>query len=234
MPERKRMGKGDFCMDQFKRRPVCRAALELGALAGLLLAIVLTAAVPALRRYNAACDAVCRDTLRLHVLANSDSVEDQLLKLAVRDALLQTLAPLLTGEDAPADQSAALQRVGSVLPVLQAAAERTVQRAGGDVAQRAQTVRVSLETAEFAAKDYGDFALPGGEYAALRVELGSAQGHNWFCVLYPQMCLGAAQAEYPAEEENELVFGRYEVRFAALDALRGLCRALRAEGQGTR
>lgn len=213
-------------MERSQNRPIRRAALTLGVLAGLVLTVVLTAAFPALRRYNAACDAVCRDTLRLHILANSDSVEDQLLKLAVRDALLQTLAPLLAGENAPTDPVAALRRVESVLPVLQTAAERTVRRAGTDPAQRAQTVRVGLERAEFAAKDYGSFALPGGEYAALRVELGRAEGHNWFCVLYPQMCLGTAQAEYAAPEENALVFGRYEVRFAALDAARGLYRRL--------
>ena len=58
------------------------------------------------------------------------------------------------------------------------------------------------------------FALPGGEYTALRIELGGAQGRNWFCVLYPALCLSGAQSDYPTKAENALVFGRYEVRFA--------------------
>ena len=55
----------------------------------------------------------------------------------------------------------------------------------------------------------------------LCVELGKAQGHNWFCVLYPALCVSGATAEYPTEAENALVFGKYEVRFALLDALQG-------------
>lgn len=210
--------------------PVRRTALELGVLAGFLLTVVLTLC---LARYDAACNAVCDDTLRLHILANSDTVEDQMLKLAVRDALLQTLTPLLSGEDAPRTKEQAMQTVQKALPALQYTAWQTVRRAGTTPAQRTQTVTVRMERAEFQTRDYGDFALPGGQYDALRVELGAAQGHNWFCVLYPQMCLGAAQAEYGDETENSLVFGRYEVRFAALDAARSLYRGLKNGLAGT-
>ena len=63
------------------------------------------------------------------------------------------------------------------------------------------------------------FALPGGEYTALRIELGGAQGRNWFCVLYPALCLSGAQSDYPTKAENALVFGRYEVRWAVKDAV---------------
>ena len=63
---------------------------------------------------------------------------------------------------------------------------------------------------------------PAGTYTALRIELGSAQGHNWFCVLYPALCVGSSEARYADTEENALVFGGYQVRFALLDTARSV------------
>ena len=66
-------------------------------------------------------------------------------------------------------------------------------------------------------------AIPAsGTYTALRIELGSAQGHNWFCVLYPALCVGSSEARYADTEENALVFGGYQVRFALLDTARSV------------
>ena len=69
---------------------------------------------------------------------------------------------------------------------------------------------------------YSGFWLPAGTYTALRIELGSAQGHNWFCVLYPALCVGSSEARYADTEENALVFGGYQVRFALLDTARSV------------
>ena len=88
-------------------------------------------------------------------------------------------------------------------------------------AHSGQRAVLRLEACAFAPRDYGSFTLPGGTYQALRVELGAAQGRNWFCVLYPALCVSGATAEYPTAAENALVFGRYEVRSALLDALLG-------------
>ena len=74
-----------------------------------------------------------------------------------------------------------------------------------------------MERFAFAARDYGGFALPGGEYTALRIELGGAQGRNWFCVLYPSLCISGSTAAYPCADENALVFGRFEIRLAVAD-----------------
>lgn len=182
-----------------------RTLLECGCLLALVLTIVLTLAA---ERYQAASAAVREDTLRLHILANSDTVEDQLTKLKVRDAILTELGPLL--QDA-ADKQTAMTRLQAALPDLL----RLARRVSG------QTAAARLETLDFAAKDYGDFALPGGEYTALRIELGQAKGHNWFCVLYPALCVDGAVADYPTAEENALVFGRYKIRFALWDWLVG-------------
>ncbi len=183
---------------------------ELGAGIGFLLAVVLTLGMA--RRQTVAAQ-VREDTIRLHVLANSDTIEDQLLKLDVRDAILAALPATVTQAETPQQAARALQ---NALPALQAAANKTLL-----AAHSGQTAAVRLEQFDFAAKDYGTFALPAGSYTALRVELGKAQGHNWFCVLYPALCVSGATAEYPTEAENALVFGKYEVRFALLDALQG-------------
>ena len=182
-----------------------RRVLELGVGLGLALTLVLTAL--AVRRQTAA--QVRADTIRLHILANSDTLEDQLLKLQVRDAVLAALPPAVTGAETPQQAAAALQYA---LPALQNAADTALHRA-----HSTQTAALRLERWNFAARDYGSFALPGGEYTALRIELGTAQGRNWFCVLYPALCISGSTAAYPTAGENAMVFGRFEVRLAIAD-----------------
>ena len=180
-----------------------RRVLELGFALGLALTLVLTALADWHQRTAAQVRA---DTIRLHILANSDTWDDQLLKLQVRDAVLAAIPAAATRANTPQQAAAALH---DALPALQSAADTALHRA-----HSAQTARLRLEQCSFDARDYGSFALPGGEYTALRVELGNAQGRNWFCVLYPALCLSGAQSDYPTKGEKALVFGRYEVRFA--------------------
>lgn len=187
-----------------------RLVLELGVGLAFVLSVVLTFAAARRGQVEARVRA---DTIRLHVLANSDTVEDQLLKLQVRDAVLAALPQSVHSAETPAQAVRALR---GALPVLQHAADRVLYRA-----HSGQKAAVRLETFDFAPRDYGSFALPGGPYTALRVELGAARGHNWFCVLYPSLCVAGATAEYHTPAENALVFGNYEVRFALLDALQG-------------
>ncbi len=194
------------------RRVSVRRILETGVALALLLTVLLSAAA---WRYQSLCREVCRDTLRLHILANSDTWEDQRLKLQVRDAVVDTVADLTAGAKT---KQQAVDAVRKALPQLEALAR--------DVVQGRQAVSVQLEQMDFDARDYGDFRLPAGEYTALRIELGSAKGHNWFCVLYPALCVGSSEARYTRGEENALVFGEYEVRFALLDAARDLTRRL--------
>ena len=152
------------------------------------------------------------DTLRLHIVANSDSAWDQELKLRVRDSMLQEVSVLF--EKVP-DQAQAVQTARRQLPRLQAAAERAVRENGSR-----QQVRVRLVRMRFPTTHYEGFSLPAGEYDALRIELGKAAGHNWFCVLYPGLCLPSAEcAAYPKQAENRLITGKCEVRLALLDWL---------------
>lgn len=187
-----------------------RMVLEWGVGLGFLLAVVLTLGMA---RRQEVVARVRKDTIRLHVLANSDTVEDQLLKLSVRDAVLAALPDTVTAAETPQQATEALR---NAIPALRYAANQALLQA-----HSGQRANVRLEQIAFDARDYGSFALPAGRYTALRVELGAAQGHNWFCVLYPALCVSGATAEYPTAAENALVFGRYEVRFALLDALQG-------------
>ena len=188
-----------------------RKCLECAFGAALVLSL-LTGAYFA--KLNAVCQQVRADTLRLHVVANSDSEQDQALKLQVRDRMLDEVEMLFANAG---DQAEALQAAQQNLPRLQAAAHRAVQACGSE-----ETVRVKLVRMHFPVTHYSTFSLPAGEYDALRVELGQAKGHNWFCVLYPGLCLPSAEkASYPTGEENKLVGGQYEFRFAILDWLNG-------------
>lgn len=187
-----------------------RRVLELGFALGLVFTVLLTAFAVHRRQVAAR---VCADTLRLHILANSDTLEDQLLKLQVRDAVLAALPDSVLQA---ADTAGAETALRQALPMLHQAAQQALYKAHSP-----QTARLRLEQLDFAPRDYGSFILPGGRYTALRVELGKAQGHNWFCVLYPALCVSGAQAAYPTQAENALVFGRYEVRLALADAVKG-------------
>lgn len=181
-----------------------RKTLEIGFGLGFLLTLLLTVAV------HGAETQVRQDTLRLHVVANSDTWEDQLCKLKVRDAVLQTAVDALQSCETEQQAQARLQSLLSAL-------EQTAR-----VAACGQTVAVTLEQQDFAAREYGSFALPAGRYTALRVVLGEGQGRNWFCVLYPALCVSASGARYPGRAENALVFGKYELRSALLDVLLGV------------
>lgn len=164
----------------------------------------------------AAAAGVREQTLRLHILAASDSPRDQLLKLKVRDEILASTQQLFAGAQSP-QQARSLVRLA--LPAISKAANGALARAGSS-----QTAQVSLERFRFETTRYQGFSLPAGEYDALRVVIGEGEGHNWFCCLYPALCVGAASGRYQAPEENALVFGDYLVSFAALEWWENLCR----------
>ena len=188
-----------------------RRVLELGVGLGLALTLVLTVLADWHQRTAARVRA---DTIRLHILANSDTWDDQLLKLQVRDAVLEQVTAATQYAET---KQQAVQTLRTAMPDLQRTAQRTLRHAGSS-----QQVQCRLEEIPFAARRYSGFWLPAGTYTALRIELGSAQGHNWFCVLYPALCVGSSEARYADTEENALVFGGYQVRFALLDTARSV------------
>ena len=128
--------------------------------------------------------AVYDSVIRLHVLANSDSDEDQALKLKVRDGILSTAAGLVEG---CTDFESAREALEGALPELRDAALGVLRREGSDY-----DVRVTLTREEYPTREYRGVTLPAGEYTSLRVLIGEAAGHNWWCVLFPQLCVTTA------------------------------------------
>lgn len=136
--------------------------------------------------------ALAENVVRLHVVGASDSEEDQAVKLRVRDAVLSQAAPLLEGVSSQEE----------AWEVLDAHMEE-LARAGAQ-ASEGMTVTVSLEeNAWFPTKEYTDFALPAGRYPALRVVLGEGEGRNWWCVVFPPLCLGSV-SETVGEKAGDL------------------------------
>lgn len=128
----------------------------------------------------AAEQAANEDLIRIHVIANSDSAEDQALKLKVRDAVFQELAPRMAGAMSVEEAEAAI-----------AGALSSLERVGGRVVDEqgfAYQVRAELGRFDFPGKSYGDLYLPAGEYKALRVVIGKGEGANFWCLVYPQWC----------------------------------------------
>ena len=122
--------------------------------------------------------------IRLHVIANSDSDADQTLKLCVRDAVLCRAEEILRQS---ADMTEARARLrDSLSDIGDAAAQELAAQGSG------YSVSVALEDTEFPCKTYDGFALPAGEYLALRVVIGAGEGRNWWCVVYPPLCTAAA------------------------------------------
>ena len=164
-------------------------------------------------------------TVRLHVVANSDSKADQAQKLRVRDAVLQEVA-VLTKDCEDAAQARTV--IGQNLNVIEASVQRVLTDEGSGYA-----VNVSLGTEEFDTRYYETFTLPAGEYPALRVKIGAAEGQNWWCVVFPSLCMAAttdAVEEYAAvggfaENDTDFITGgeeKYEFRFKTLEWLNEL------------
>lgn len=149
----------------------------------LALCVTLCAGTWASARSEALSDAL----VRLHVIAVSDEAEEQEIKLRVRDSVLAYLEPRLEGAD---DAAAARELISAELDGIKAAAE---------TAAEGREVSVTLSREYYPTRDYGSFALPAGSYESLRVVLGEGEGHNWWCVVFPPLCLSAAEAENALE-----------------------------------
>lgn len=172
-------------------------------------AFLLTAALGWLRVAGAA-EQLPESVLRLHVVANSDSAEDQALKGKVRDAVLAEASVWCQG--ARTLEEANFQ-VCTHLEAITTAARETVEREGGGQAVSAQVTQLA-----FPEKEYEGFTLPAGRYRALRVTLGEGAGQNWWCVVFPALCLPAAGGDPLAqlpESQREIAEnpGRYRVEW---------------------
>ncbi len=158
-------------MKQFK---VWEISLAVGLFAALLVSFYVQSTQEGLQE----------KLIRLHVVANSDTDADQALKLRVRDTVLATAEPMLQTADGATSAAAILTKN---LPALVAAAQAQIQAEGYPY-----TVTASVEQEDFPTRHYEGFALPAGRYEALRLTIGEGAGQNWWCVVFPPLCQGAA------------------------------------------
>ena len=162
-----------------------------------------------------------QELVRLHVVAASDSAEDQAMKLRLKDAVVESLRTDMEKLRNAEEAKAYLQEN---LPKIEALANRFLQEAGSDDA-----ASVSLALEEFSTRVYDTFTLPAGLYEALRITIGEGEGKNWWCVVFPSLCIPATSEGF---EETASCAGfsdsltatlegaeGYELRFWILDAM---------------
>ncbi len=138
----------------------------------------------ALTGFDAKCEELRENILRLHILANSDSDKDQMIKLKVRDKLLEASNGLYENLE---DKEDAKHITEKNIEFLKSEAEEVVKQCGEDY-----SVDISVGKAYFSTREYKDFTLPAGEYDAVRVLIGEAKGKNWWCIMFPSLCIPSA------------------------------------------
>lgn len=195
--------------------------------AALITGMIFSVFAESVCAYSEDSASVKNDVFRLHILANSDSEEDQALKLKVRNAVLEAGGDIFS-EGATAKEAA--EKAAKNLELFTETAKETILEAGYDY-----NVKCSVEKTAFDSRTYGTATLPAGEYMALRIEIGAAEGKNWWCVMFPALCLPAVtntdEVLLQAEEDGVLTPEEinmirspenYEVRFYFADIIKRL------------
>ena len=183
----------------------------------ILIGIIFAVAMSSFGAFAGESARIREEVFRLHIVANSDSECDQALKLAVRDAVLSQ-RPELFAVGATLDEArelAALQ-----LHEIEGIARAEVVRRGYDHPVRAEIVNM-----HFATRQYEGFILPAGRYDAIRLTIGQGAGENWWCIMFPPMCIPAASQDTHPVEEQIVQLGqapRYRAGFAVVEIWEGL------------
>ncbi|MBR3754251.1 MAG: stage II sporulation protein R [Clostridia bacterium] len=183
------------------------------------LVTVIGAFVLSIAPFAKSCENIRRDVLRLHIVADSDSQTDQGLKLLVRDEVLKKGGEIFDGTVTAAE---AERIITPKTDELKAAAESILRQNGCN-----NSVEITVGEEYFATRCYENFTMPAGVYTAVRVNIGSAEGQNWWCVMFPPLCLPAASADADAfftEDEMQVVSSspEYEPRFKIVEIYESL------------
>lgn len=168
--------------------------------------------------FTAECEEMPNNLLRLHILANSDSEEDQQLKLKVRDYILQEAGDMFKQAD---------NKIEAV-HITKTNLDRIIDKAQKYVNKLGYSYEVKGEIKEdmyFNTREYDDFTLPAGRYDALRITIGEGKGHNWWCVMFPPMCFSMAEgdsndlSEVLTDEQLEIAENqdKYEYKFKVVE-----------------
>lgn len=162
------------------------------------------------------------DTVRLHILANSDSEEDQRLKLGIRDKVLEKYSSRLAGYSSSDEAKA---HAAEYIEEIEKDVAAWIREAG-----YSYSAEVTLTEEWYDTRSYGEVTLPSGRYTSLRILIGKAEGKNWWCVMYPPLCLDIATENAPSDdayinftdEETRLVTSSgYNIKFKLLELISG-------------
>ena len=151
----------------------------------------------AIKNTQAMQQSIAHEVIRLHVLANSDSKQDQQLKLMVKNAIVAYMQDELCDVTSIAE---ARKQILSLSDTINQIAAETIVANG-----YSYSVTTSLGTSYFPEKTYGDLTFPAGKYEALQVRIGKAQGHNWWCVLFPTLCFVDETSAVVPEDSKEIL-----------------------------
>lgn len=182
----------------------------------LLIALIICGALN-INAFSQQCESIREKMLRMHVIANSDSEEDQQLKLKVRDAVLSAGKEVFDGSITATE---AKEKITPYIDYLENTALETIKNEGFDY-----NVKITVEKEYFSTRTYDNsVTLPAGYYTAVKVIIGEGKGQNWWCVMFPPMCLPTAVAECEmsdvlTEDETEIVTEteKYEFKFKIVE-----------------
>ena len=147
--------------------------------------------------FQAVCAEIPNDVFRFHILANSDSEEDQVLKLKVRDKVLEKTKILF---DTANSKSDAEEFVKANLETIEKIAQNEVYKNGYNYPVKVEVVNMHFDT-----RYYEGYTLPSGMYDALRITIGNAKGHNWWCVMYPPLCFKEGEEVRLSKESEKIL-----------------------------
>lgn len=173
----------------WKRNWIWMTAVTIG-----LLGAVLAAGMSRVKAVSIQ-QGIAGEIIRFHVLANSDSEEDQALKMHVKDTVVGYMKEVMGDVDS-VEQSREI--INANMENIRQKAEQEIAAQGYDY-----NVTAALTTAYFPQKSYGDCTFPSGDYEALQIKIGKASGHNWWCVVYPSLCFTDAVQGVVTEEKKE-------------------------------
>ena len=191
----------------------------------VLSCVVIFACLISMSKFNVSCDKIKDDVLRLHIRANSDDDFDQELKLKVRDRILNDTGDMfykiMTYEEA-------VEKTNEALPKIIESAKDEIKNQGYDY-----DVKANLDYSYFGTRHYDGYTLPAGNYMALNVEIGEGKGQNWWCVMFPSICLSSATKldDKLDKDEIEVItdYSGYKVQFKLIELYENIKQKLKAE-----
>lgn len=191
----------------------------------VLSCVVIFMCLISMSKFNVSCDKIKDDVLRLHIRANSDSEFDQELKLKVRDRILNDTGDMfysvMTYEEA-------VEKTNEALPKIIESAKDEIKNLGYDY-----EVKANLDYSYFGTRHYDGYTLPAGNYMALNLEIGEGKGQNWWCVMFPSICLSSATKldDKLDKDEIEVItdYSGYKVQFKLVELYENIKQKFKAE-----